>query len=148
MNILFVHQDFPGQYAHIIRQISTIPTIKAIGLGINQPSFQLPKGFSYFQYPVQRTNTPEIHPWALETESKIIRGEFCARAAHELMRQGFIPDLICVHPGWGEALFLREIWPHSPILITKSSTIELRGLTQTLTQSYKNKKAGKRKRNQ
>ena len=79
MNILFVHQDFPGQYAHIIRQISTIPTIKAIGSD-NQPSFQLPKGFSYFQYPVQRTNTPEIHPCDSKQKVKLFEENF----AHEL----------------------------------------------------------------
>lgn len=127
MNILFVHQDFPGQYAHIIRQISNIPSIKAVGLGINRPSFTLPEDFSYFRYAIQRSNTPGIHPWALETESKIIRGEFCARAAHELQKQGFIPDLICVHPGWGEALFLKEIWPHSPILNYEEFYYQTRG---------------------
>ena len=53
MNILFVHQDFPGQYAHIIRQISTIPTIKAIGLGINQP-YSTAKGIFIFSVPCSK----------------------------------------------------------------------------------------------
>lgn len=25
--------------------------------------------------------------------------------------RGYHPDLICAHPGWGEALFLKELWP-------------------------------------
>ena len=57
-----------------------------------------------------------IHPWALDGETKIIRGEACSRAAHQLQKQGYQPDLICAHPGWGESLFLKQIWPAVPIL--------------------------------
>ena len=46
----------------------------------------------------------------------MIRGEACARAANELRSQGFHPDLICAHSGWGESLFLRDVWPNVPLL--------------------------------
>jgi len=46
----------------------------------------------------------------------VISGVACAVAASELRRQGFMPDLICAHPGWGEALFLKDIWPQTPLL--------------------------------
>jgi glycosyltransferase involved in cell wall biosynthesis len=36
--------------------------------------------------------------------------------AAELKQQGFQPDLICAHPGWGESLFLRDVWPQTPLL--------------------------------
>ena len=39
-----------------------------------------------------------------------------AAAAFDLKQQGFTPDLICAHPGWGEALFLKQIWPDCPLL--------------------------------
>ena len=64
----------------------------------------------------ERGNTEGIHPLVMETETKIIRAEGCARAAEQLKAKGFIPDLICAHPGWGEALFLKAIWPDSPLL--------------------------------
>ena len=30
--------------------------------------------------------------------------------------QGFHPDLICAHSGWGESLFLKDVWPSAPLL--------------------------------
>lgn len=116
MNILFIHQNFPSQYVHLLKALSRTGGHKLIGLGIEPAGADLPKEVVYVRYRVKRGNTPNIHPLILESESKILRAEACAKAAAEMKRQGFIPDLICAHPGWGEALFLKEIWPHSPLL--------------------------------
>ena len=116
MRLLFVHQNFPGQYRHIIQAIASKGSHQIIGLGINQLSEPLPSGVHYIRYQPKRNNTPNIHPWILDTETKCIRGEACATAAAELKQQGFQPDLICAHPGWGESLFLRDVWPQSYLL--------------------------------
>jgi glycosyltransferase involved in cell wall biosynthesis len=57
-------------------------------------------------------------PQALaEQEVKRLRGMACAEACERLSQQGFRPDLIVAHPGWGEALFLRDVFPQTPILL-------------------------------
>ena len=73
-------------------------------------------GLTHRQYQLSRGNTSGIHLLAAETESKVVRAEACASAAIKLREEGFYPDIICGHPGWGETLFLADVWPESPIL--------------------------------
>ena len=116
MRFLFIHQNFPGQYRHILQAIAKNTSHQVIGLGINPLSETLPSGIHYRRYQPKRGNTPNLHSLILDTETKCIRGEACAQAATELKQQGFKPDLICAHPGWGESLFLRDVWPNTPML--------------------------------
>ncbi len=116
MNILFVHQGFPGQYRYIIRALAQQGVHRLVALGIEPLAEELPKGIQYIRYSLKRGNAVDVHPLAAETEAKVIRGEACATAAAQLRNSGFIPDLICCHPGWGESLFLKDIWPTSPMI--------------------------------
>ena len=51
----------------------------------------------------------------MDVDNKLIRAEACATVAAELRDKGFVPDLICAHPGC-ETLFLRDVWPAAPLL--------------------------------
>lgn len=127
MNILYIHQTFPGQYKHIVQRLGESKSIRQIALGARQSDIDLGKSAQYFLYPIQRGNTDNIHPLALETESKVIRAEACAQTALKLKEQGFTPDLICAHPGWGESLLLKAIWPQCPILHYQEYYYPLKG---------------------
>ena len=118
MRILFIHQNFPGQYVHIIRRLARQGQHHLVALGIHEldRGRGIPESLNYFRYRLDRGNTDGLHPLLMETESKIIRAEGCACAAEQLKAQGFTPDLICAHPGWGEPLFLKAIWPDAPLL--------------------------------
>lgn len=127
MNILYIHQNFPGQYRHIINQLRQSKGIKQIALGTYPSEVDLGTNLQYFRYPTNRGNTADIHPLVLETESKVIRAEACAKAANKLKKKGFTPDIICAHPGWGESLFLKAIWPQCPILLYQEFYYPLKG---------------------
>lgn len=114
MNILFIHQNFPGQYLHLASALGADPKNRVVAISA-RPGVKLP-GVKILVYKLSRNPSPAIHPWIAEQEVKVIRGEAVARAAIQLRSQGFRPDVICAHPGWGEALFLRDIWPDSRII--------------------------------
>lgn len=114
MRILFVHQNFPAQYKHLAPALAAKSGNQVVALTLKkQPS--LP-GVQVFRYRLSRGTSPNIHPWVSETETKVIRGEAAARACLQLRQQGFVPDVICAHPGWGESLFLKEVFPEAKLL--------------------------------
>lgn len=114
MNILFVHQNFPGQFKHVAQMLDKKPGYRITALSINNQGWS---GKSAVQlYQLERGNTPNAHPWTTELEAKLIRGEAAYKAAKQMKEKGYEPDLIVAHPGWGETLFLKELWPHCKLL--------------------------------
>jgi hypothetical protein len=110
MKILFVHQNFPGQF------LSLAPALAAQGHDVTAMTMQKVKpgrwrGVNVVPYGVGRGTSPGVHPWVSDFETKVIRGEACLRAALRLKAQGLSPEVIIAHPGWGESLFLKEVWP-------------------------------------
>jgi glycosyltransferase involved in cell wall biosynthesis len=72
-------------------------------------------GVKLIFYATARSSTANVHPWVADLETKTIRGEACLHAALQLRRQGFSPDVIIAHPGWGESLFVKDVWPHAKL---------------------------------
>lgn len=113
MKILFVHQNFPGQFKHLAPALAAAGhEVTALGINASRP---IP-GVRYIRYAPERASTQGIHAWVGDFESKTVRGEACAKAALELKRNGYTPDIVYAHPGWGETLFFKDIWPHTPLL--------------------------------
>jgi glycosyltransferase involved in cell wall biosynthesis len=114
MNILFVHQNFPGQFKFLApalaQQGHTVLAMTMQKMPTDTGS-AIWKGVKLVPYAASRGTTPKVHPWVSDFETQIIRAEACFRAALQLRDKGFTPDIIIAHPGWGESLFLKDVWP-------------------------------------
>lgn len=109
MRILFVHQNFPAQFKSLAPNLAINPryevTAFTMGQLIEHPNIRM------VRYQAGRASSKDVHPWVAEMESKVIRGEAAFRAALQMRQQGYVPDVIIAHPGWGESLFLKQVWP-------------------------------------
>ena len=124
LKVLFVHQNFPGQFKHLAPALAAMGhEVKALAIdGPGLPDIEV------HRYKPGRGTSREIHPWAAEFETKVIRGEACAAAAARLKAQGFTPEVIYTNPGWGESLFLKDVWPEARLLALLEFYYAARGL--------------------
>jgi len=110
MKLLIIHQNFPGQFKFLAPAL-VAQGHRVLALSMQAKQAAVWKGVEVRPYHAARGTTPGVHPWVSDFETKTIRGEACFRAALALRDEGFIPDAIVAHPGWGESLFLKEVWP-------------------------------------
>ena len=118
LNILFVHQNFPGQFAHLAPALAQEGhDVKAFHMRPDTPAHEIWKGVHKYKYNILgKGSTPNIHHWLIDLESKTIRGEACRSFAIKMRDElGYTPDVIIAHPGWGEALFLKDVWPSAKL---------------------------------
>jgi len=114
VNILFIHQNFPGQFKFLAPALAE-KGHRVVAMTLRKTEVENWQGVRVVPYSISTGNTPTLHPWVTDFESKIIRGQACFRAAEALKEEGFNPDIIVAHPGWGESLFLKEVWPQAKL---------------------------------
>ncbi|MDR1489055.1 MAG: glycosyltransferase family 4 protein [Desulfovibrio sp.] len=119
MEILFIHQNFPGQYLHLARNLVRSGKHRVTGIGDaeNIKNHGTIDGCVSIGYPPPEQAGPKTHHYLRSLEAGVRRGQAVVRALLHLKSKGFAPDVISLHPGWGEGLFVREIFPYTPLVM-------------------------------
>lgn len=116
LKVLFIHQNFPGQFKHLA------PTLVKMGCDVTaMPIIQneqvkagIWNGVKIVPYDIYKSSTPNIHPYLIDFETKIIRAEGLLHTALKLRNeQNYYPDVIIAHYGWGETLFIKQVWQNA-----------------------------------
>lgn len=127
MRILFVHQNFPGQFLHLA------PALVERGhdvVALTDEGNTRPSGITTYRY-----RAPDARPDPAVTRMGTTYTEMTSRAwrvarAARLLRDRhhYVPDVIFGHGGWGETLFLREVWPDARLIVYAELYYAPRGL--------------------
>ncbi len=119
MRYLFIHQNFPGQFKHVSAALAA-KGHEVVALGVNKPNAPVP-GVRHVLYRERGYPAADAsHPLAgalSEWQTKVARGESAARAMQGLVKDGFAPDVVVAHPGWGEALFIKDVFPNAKLVV-------------------------------
>jgi glycosyltransferase involved in cell wall biosynthesis len=112
VNWLFIHQNFPAQYVHLAAHLACAGH-KVVAL--TQRGDNRLEDVRIIEYELgARTNQP--HDYLREFDTAVTNGVAVAEACKGLHREGFIPDMVIGHNGWGELLYVKDVWPRQPLL--------------------------------
>ena len=112
--ILIVHQNFPGQFRRIGHVRAQEPGWEVIGMGRRTaPGMD---SVRWIPYDTARKPSKETHPYLRQMEDAVLHGQATARVMIKLKQQGYRPDAILAHPGWGETLYVRDIFPDARLI--------------------------------
>jgi glycosyltransferase involved in cell wall biosynthesis len=113
MRVLFLHQNFPGQFVHIARALHDAGhDVRAVTDAQNQRPDLVPTLRYRFE-----GDASANHPLAAHFASRVARGEAVANAMLQLSATGYVPDIVIGHPGWGETLFVKDVWPRTRLIV-------------------------------
>ncbi|MCD4486720.1 glycosyltransferase family 4 protein [Chromobacterium vaccinii] len=114
MKILLIHQNFPGQLRHIAEDLKTRPGIDLLAVGRDTaPGLQ---GVRLLRYKPHRQPSRQAHPYLYSYEDAVLHGQAVLRSLQPLANRGYRPDVILAHPGWGETLFLKDLFPNARLI--------------------------------
>lgn len=114
MNYLFIHQNFPAQYRHVARLLAGQKGNQVCF--ITQPNENAMVGVKKITYPKDDRGVINCHAYSVEIDRAIHTGAAVAGVCRSLRDDGFRPDLIVGHSGWGETLFIKDVFPDAPLL--------------------------------
>ena len=115
MKILFVHQNFPGQFLHVAPALARRGhDVLALTVDTNPRKFDVNN--ARYQY-TGKDIKAETFGLAVRFAEASKRGADAAVTAAKLRNSGYQPDVILSHIGWGEGLFLKEVWPRAKKIV-------------------------------
>jgi glycosyltransferase involved in cell wall biosynthesis len=141
VRILFVHQNFPGQFGNLAGALGArghdvmVLTDSANAQTINYKACK-------YEF-AKREFAQAAIGLAAGLGPQLDRGEAAARAAETLKtKHDYTPDLIIANPGWGEAAFLKHVWPTAKMLVYAEFCYRPRGLDTDFDPEFQKPKLG------
>jgi len=111
MDFLFVHNNFPAQFGPLANELARSRRHRVAAIGAAS-SRRLPN-VPLFQYRMPACDVSATHPFARRFDVECRRAEQVLFAVGEATAEGFEPDCVIAHSGWGETLPLRALFPRA-----------------------------------
>jgi glycosyltransferase involved in cell wall biosynthesis len=116
MRVLFLHPNFPAQFRHLATILGRDPNNEVVfGTKNERPEWKIP-GVRKAVFTPSRDPRPETHHYVRPLENAVLHGQAVFRIAEKLKSNGFVPDLVYGHSGWGPTLFMKDAFPNTPLM--------------------------------
>jgi glycosyltransferase involved in cell wall biosynthesis len=121
VRVLFIHQNIPGQFRHLIAALCADPAnevwaIAGEGAARRAGALHPRLRVASYRVPVPAPEQRTAHAWLMSLDSQVRRGQAVAEVLSRMKSSGISLDVIVAHPSWGEALFVKDVLPQTPLL--------------------------------
>ncbi|MDD5274292.1 MAG: glycosyltransferase [Methylovulum sp.] len=116
MNILFIHNNIPAQYRHVAAALANNPNNKVGFITQKKSNGDLP-GVTKLVFQPTRKAHATTHLYVKQFENAVLEAQAVVRILEQLKAKGFVPDVICAHTGWGCGMFVKDIFPNTPLVM-------------------------------
>lgn len=114
MRVLFLHSNFPAQYRHVATALAKDKKNQVV-FGTKNRDTSIP-GINKAIFEPSRNPHPTTHHYVRPLEGAVLQGQAVFKLIEKLKTQGFVPDVICGHSGWGPTLFVKDAFPDTPLI--------------------------------
>jgi glycosyltransferase involved in cell wall biosynthesis len=116
MRLLVTHNNFPAQFRHICEYLGRTPGNQVVFATKNlRKEWDIP-GVNKVAFQADGEPGKDAYPLARSFEEGVRHGMGLLRVMTSLKKQGFIPDVVLGHSGWGQTLFARDVFPDTPFI--------------------------------
>jgi glycosyltransferase involved in cell wall biosynthesis len=115
MDVLFIHNNFPAQFQHLAPFLAKQPGVRVAAIGAR--TSRAIEGVRLIKYAMTAYDTSSSHPFARRFDLECHRAEQVLYALSTLASSAFNPDVIIAHPGWGETIPVRSIFPLARLIV-------------------------------
>lgn len=118
--IIFIHQNAPGQFRHLLDYCAESAMFEVIVIGekrrvlANFPRAK--RGVKFHVYEVADVRREQVPLELWTTTNAMRRGRAVALCLQNIRDAGFQPDVIYGHPGWGEMLHVKDVFPEARVV--------------------------------
>lgn len=95
------HELGLGDTDSVVRQDPLLPDVPELRL---------------IRYKPHRSVSKDQHHYLRRMEDAVLHGQAVARVLLKLKASGFKPDAILAHPGWGETLYAKDVFPDARLV--------------------------------
>lgn len=113
-NILFIHQNYPGQYRRLSQHLLGLPEFRIAAIG-QKHAPGLP-GVMLANYQYDKPQGKSDNPYIRELDNASFNGIGVLSALDLLRKNDFTPDIVFAHPAWGESTYIKDALPKVPLI--------------------------------
>ncbi len=134
MNMLFLPQNFPGQFGWLAARLAAAGH-RVVGLGERDRMTKRKaiSGVTRVGYLKPRGGGELTPPCLHRFEGDVRRAQDVVRVAFKSANDGLIPDIIYGNPGWGELLFVKDVFPSAAVIALDEFYFRPRGVAALAT---------------